>query len=374
MQRFLSSLLAVILVFSVSMPAFAATETWMCSNGHENPEDNLFCGKCGEAKPEEPKPWICSNGHENIPENVFCTKCGEMREIPGEQLWKEPFENEEYANALPMVQKAANQGDVEAIAALAQYEIYGYVGDKDYKKGLELAQQAADAGNANGMYLVAYCCENGKGTSKDYDKAIEWYTKAADLGNDNAMSNLGDMYRYGKGTSSDNDMALFWIMKAAELGNDDAMYKLGYMYLNGVGVSANKNKAREWFKKAADKGNKSAEGALKRLDDKKSGTKAGTGGTKADTGVSVSDLLGYWTSSNGMYTFEMKENGAFTTTIPVVPQSGDSGLWDNGVFFRYYSNSPGIKTPNLKFILVSDTDVEIYSYQTKTTYTLHKRR
>ena len=40
--------------------------------------------------------------------------------------WKEPFENEDYDTALPMVQEASDGGDIEAVAALAECYIYGY--------------------------------------------------------------------------------------------------------------------------------------------------------------------------------------------------------------------------------------------------------
>ena len=34
-------------------------------------------------------------------------------------------------------------------------------------------------------------------------------------------------------------------------------------------------------------------------------------------------LRGYWLTSNGMLSFEMKGDGTYSTTVPVVPQSGD---------------------------------------------------
>ena len=175
MKKSISLLLAFLMLFSMSAAALAEGASWTCSNGHENPSVNLFCGKCGEAKPEEEELWTCSNGHENPSNNTFCTTCGEKRPVDiGEQLWKEPFENEEYETALPLVREASDNGDIEATAALAMYEIYGYVADPDYEKGLDLAQQAADAGNARGMFLVGRCYDRGNAVSQDYDKAMEW--------------------------------------------------------------------------------------------------------------------------------------------------------------------------------------------------------
>lgn len=86
------------------------------------------------------------------------------------------------------------------------------------------------------------------------------------------------------------------------------------------------------------------------------------------------ELIGYWTSNNGMHTFEMKSNGGYVTTVPVVPRCGDTYTIEDGVIYSYYANNPSKVTPNLKITMISDTEIEIYSYQTNSTYTLHKRR
>ena len=98
-------------------------------------------------------------------------------------------------------------------------------------------------------------------------------------------------------------------------------------------------------------------------------TSAGTG-----NGPSFEFLKGYWSSRNGMHTFEMKSDHSYVTTVPVVPHCGDTYTLDNGVIRSYYASNPSQKTDNLKITVVSDTEIEVYSYQTKTSYTLIKRR
>lgn len=445
MQKCLSAVLAVILVFSVPISAYASTGIWTCRNGHENPADNLFCGKCGEAKPgegepwfcsnghentannlfcgkcgeakpEEAAPWVCSSGHENVPSNVFCTACGEKRSVTGrdigEKLWKEAFEKEAYETALPLVQEAADKGDVEAIAALAMYEIYGYVDDPDYEHGFDLAQQAADAGNARGMFLVGRSYANGTGVSRNYVKALEWYQKAADLGDvwaaDNigymyengkgvpqdyvkameyyrnaaelgdstAMFNIGAMYERGNGVSQDYVKALEWYRNAAELGDSTAMFNIGLMYENGKGTRQDYTKAKEWYKKAANNGNIAADLRYQSLlgAEKKALEPKNTKAPIISDGVTYDFLIGYWSSRNGMHTFEMKSDYGFITTVPVVPRSGNSYDLIDGVIYKYFANNPGNRTANLKITKISDTEIEIYSYQTQQTYTLLKRR
>ena len=90
--------------------------------------------------------------------------------------------------------------------------------------------------------------------------------------------------------------------------------------------------------------------------------------------VTYDFLIGYWSSRNGMHTFEMKKDYGYITTVPVVPRSGDTYDLIDGVIYKYFANSPGNKTANLKFTKISETEIEVYSYQTKTSYTLIKRR
>lgn len=111
------------------------------------------------------------------------------------------------------------------------------------------------------------------------------------------------------------------------------------------------------------------------------GTKASASGGNKGTDiaddlnpVTESYLVGYWTSKNGMHTFEMKKNGSFVTTVPVVPKCGNTYNMVDGVMYSYYASNPSKKTKNLKFTAISDTEVKVYSYQTKATYTLYKRR
>jgi len=97
-----------------------------------------------------------------------------------------------------------------------------------------------------------------------------------------------------------------------------------------------------------------------------------SGGT--GSGPSYEFLEGYWSSRNGMHTFEMKKDHSYITTVPVVPRCGDTYELVNGVIRSFYASNPSVKTDNLKISVVSDTEIEVYSYQTNTSYTLFKRR
>ena len=86
MKKIISFLLVSIVLFHFLTFSFAEADTWICSKGHMNSEEALFCGKCGEKRIKEDSKWICSNGHENSPENDFCIFCGEKRVEEAKEL------------------------------------------------------------------------------------------------------------------------------------------------------------------------------------------------------------------------------------------------------------------------------------------------
>jgi TPR repeat protein len=137
-----------------------------------------------------------------------------------------------------------------------------YLDTKDFANALPLFQKAADGGNTSAMNKLGDLYYDGKGVAQDSGKAREWYQKAADAGNAIAMTNLGWLYGNGKGVAQDSGKAREWYQKGADAGNTDAMYNLGVLYANGKGVAQDYDKAREWYQKAADAGNTDAKQAL----------------------------------------------------------------------------------------------------------------
>ena len=61
---------------------------------------------------------------------------------------------------------------------------------QDYKKAFEFYQRAADNGDADAMFNVGNCYYFGRGVTQDYNKAIEFYQRAADKGHVGAMKQL----------------------------------------------------------------------------------------------------------------------------------------------------------------------------------------
>src|SRR6202007_2864630 len=80
---------------------------------------------------------------------------------------------------------------------------------------LPLVQKAATAGYIDAMNDLGVLYQNGQGVAQNYDKAREWFQKAADAGNADAMNNLGELYYHGRGVARDHTPARDWHAKAA---------------------------------------------------------------------------------------------------------------------------------------------------------------
>src|SRR5437763_561994 len=62
--------------------------------------------------------------------------------------------------------------------------------EKNLEKAFYWFQRAAENGNTDAMNSLATFYENGKGTEKNLEKAFYWFQKAAENGNTDAMNCL----------------------------------------------------------------------------------------------------------------------------------------------------------------------------------------
>ena len=198
---------------------------------------------------------------------------------------------------------AADDGDAEAQAALADCYFFGYGVKIDLNKAFEWYQKAADQDNPIGVYGLGKCYYNGNGIDRDtikgqdyfnqagemllkmtdsdnaevirligncysgwydgvennYDKAISYYRKAVELGNKYALVNLGNSYFDGEGVKNDAEEAVKWYRKAAEQGITGGQFALGWCYNNGEGVKKDAEEAVKWYRKAAEQGSADAQ-------------------------------------------------------------------------------------------------------------------
>lgn len=185
----------------------------------------------------------------------------------------------DYAQARQWFQKAADAGDASARQRLSMLgppsvsqasppspvvapspadaltEAKRYLDTKDYVQALPLLRKAAETGNAEALNQLGELYYNGRGVTQGYAQARQWYLQAAMAGNSNGMYRLGELYQYGQGVARDYAQARRWYQAAVDAGNTDGMNGLGRLYENGRGVPRDYTQARQWYQKAVDAGN-----------------------------------------------------------------------------------------------------------------------
>ena len=80
-------------------------------------------------------------------------------------------------------------------------------------------QKAAEQGNVDAQYNLGVKYEYGKGVAQDYKQAVAWYRKAAEQGDVDAQRILGMMYDNGVGVVQDNKLAYVWSSVSAANGD-----------------------------------------------------------------------------------------------------------------------------------------------------------
>jgi hypothetical protein len=118
-----------------------------------------------------------------------------------------------------------------------------YLEAEDYAKALPILEKGAVAGKSIAMSQLGWLYEHGRGVAPDFVQARAWYQKAAERG---------------------SQYALEWFRKAAEQGNAETMIQLGQLYQKRRDYA----QARHWYEKAAAGGDAEAKQKLLRLPSK----------------------------------------------------------------------------------------------------------
>ena len=135
---------------------------------------------------------------------------------------------------------------------------------QDYAKALELYLKAAQQGHAGAQCQAGYCYEKGMGTEQDSAKAFELYLQSAEGGDETGCNNLGFMYEKGLGCEKNTEKAVEWYRKAAEKGMALAHKNLAIHLEGGTGCEKDEKAALEHYRKA-QAGGTDCTAAIKRL-------------------------------------------------------------------------------------------------------------
>jgi TPR repeat protein len=162
------------------------------------------------------------------------------------------FNNGDYGAALEAWQKAADQGDPDAMTKLGSLYEIGYGTKRDYSKAAEWYEKAGQLGFVIAQYNLANLYYDGRGVSRDKKQAARWYTAAAEGGHAKAQFYLAQMYMDGDGIDENKETGLSWFQNAAELGLPDAQHELGRRLIFGDDVAPDLGKGTDLVLKAAE--------------------------------------------------------------------------------------------------------------------------
>jgi len=158
------------------------------------------------------------------------------------------------AALIPNESASAAENDAKAQFNLGAKYYYGKGVPQDYAEALRLYRKSAEQGLAKAQDALGYMYLTGQGVPQDYAEALRWYEKAAEQGDAKAQFDLGSMYYYGNGVRQDYVEADRWCRKAAEQNYAKAQDVLGSMYYNGLGVRQDYSEAFIWYRRAAEQG------------------------------------------------------------------------------------------------------------------------
>lgn len=188
----------------------------------------------------------------------------------------------DFAKAVEWMEKAAEYGDDDGMAAAEKYRqtlsdlalaengdadaqgrLAGFymalagsldqagTGD-DYAESLKWAKKASDNGNGDGLWALALAYEHGRGVAKNQSIALEYYEHGAEIGHASSMHSLACYYLRGDVVEQNMKLGFELIIRAALLGNGLAMRDAGRCYQFGNGCMGSMKKAVAWYKKALE--------------------------------------------------------------------------------------------------------------------------
>ena len=88
--------------------------------------------------------------------------------------------------------------------------------NQNYAKAIQLWERAANQGDAHSQYILGLCYYLGDIVQQSDQTAVEWFRKAANQGHTVAQYNLGVCYEFGEGVPKSYPVAIEWYEMAAK--------------------------------------------------------------------------------------------------------------------------------------------------------------
>jgi enhanced entry protein EnhC len=142
--------------------------------------------------------------------------------------------------------KAANNGNPQALTKLGKLYGSGTLVDQDRNKAVSLLSQAVSQGYAPALVQLGEIAlaQNQK------DEALTWFTKAGNSESNAAYLDLAEVYLNSKSSVYDPKTAFMWTLKAAQNGSIEGKRQLAEFYKKGIGVSLDLDLSKQWQEQA----------------------------------------------------------------------------------------------------------------------------
>ena len=150
------------------------------------------------------------------------------------------------------LRKGSDLGSAACYSMLGNHGFYAEDGKLDYLADLRRASMLGDTWSQG--ILGWYGVWRGQ-TVQAQEEGVFWLRTAARLGYKTAMYRLSEALRSGRGTKVDNAQAIAWLEQGAELGHSDCQAALALHTLKGDITQRNPERAHDLFQIASLQGN-----------------------------------------------------------------------------------------------------------------------
>jgi TPR repeat protein len=291
-------IVAAVLVSALCLPAFAELKSAPVRPS-ENPKSPpspavARAVDCDQTSLETDESKLVRSTKKALPERLDPELLAQARAGDPHAAWRAALANfrgdcsaSNYAQALGLLQTAAQAGHACATGAWGLMLARGWGASRDLPEARELLGRAAQAGCRRAHYWSWLADEssprpqtreqararlvqgaeladghalNALGTVREADgerdAARALYARSAQAGNATARVNLARLARYFSKTSEKPSMES--LLRRANSGEAQAQYLLARRYHQGDSVAVNYVQAMKWYQEAAQKGNAAA--------------------------------------------------------------------------------------------------------------------
>lgn len=164
----------------------------------------------------------------------------------------------DFTAAEPLLRQAAQAGHPGAQTAIAEFYSFGLGVPQSKAEARRWYERAAAQGDANALYNTGLYWDRGIGGPQDRVQALAYYRRGAGAGDERAAYNAGQMLLIGDGVRPDPAEGVRLIEVAAAKGAVIAHASLGFIYETGLGVRKNARAALDHYARAEQAGHAAA--------------------------------------------------------------------------------------------------------------------